>query len=190
MGDYRRDSGQSPTDEDWREDLTECSELLSQLMQHGDVARRRARDSVRDGYPTRSMPESDITSGRAGDPTADYVIANAGGRMVDGENTRDTWPGPRDPIGQKVRRMESEVLDARNRLRSAVSALRETLPAVVADPMREECITCGVAKVIATKHGKKPKEWVAADSRCRTCSKRLREYGGRVAPPPQVKAAV
>lgn len=151
--------------------LTECSELIAQLAEHGDTARARAKLAVKDGYPTRSMPESDIASGRMGDPTAEYVIGLAGGRKPD---DRDTWTGPKDPIGNAVRGMEREVTDARNRLRTAVSKLKDALPAkTVPDPIREQCVSCGVLKAIVTKHGKKPKEWVVADARCRACSTRI-----------------
>lgn len=173
------DHSRIPTDRDFVSMLDEIEDLLKFIRQHAAAARGRAKAAVKDGYPTRSMPESDIAGGRTGDPTADFVVALAGGRVDEDDEALgpDTWRGPFDPIGNAVRNLDREVLDARNRLRGAASSLRQAMPARIPDPVREECVSCGVSKAVATKHGSSPKGWVVGEGRCSPCSARLRRHG-------------
>ena len=175
------DHSRTPTDRDFTDMLDELQELLDFLRKNHTVARARAKLAVRDGYPTRSMPESDIAGGRTGDPTADYVISMAGGRVDENDmaESDDTWRGPFDPIGNAVRNVNRETTDARNRLRSAAGSLRSALPPTnVPDPVREQCITCGMSKAVATKNGQNPKGWVVSEGRDKSCSDRVRRHGG------------
>jgi hypothetical protein len=149
--------------------LDEMDDLLTFLRKNHSVARARAKLPVKDGYPTRSMPESDIAGGRTGDPTADYVVSLAGGKL-DNQGMAlddDSWKGPHDPIGAFVSNMNREAMDARNRLRSSAGACRKALPLPVQDPAREQCVTCGVTKSIAGK-------WIPSTAQCGNCYERSR----------------
>ena len=174
------DHSRTPTDRDFSDMLDEMQGLLDYLRKGHSIARARAKLPVKDGYPTRSMPESDITAGRTGDPTADYVVALAGGRVDENDMAEgdDTWRGPYDPVGNAVRNLNRETTDARNRLRSAAGSLRSALPqSNVPDPVREQCVTCGMSKAIATKNGENPKGWVVSEGRDKACSDRLKRHG-------------
>lgn len=175
-------------EDEFPNNLAICAELIDQLTEYGEVARKRSKFEVKDAYPGRSMPESDISSGRMSDPTADYVIGLAGGKYNEytEEATGDTWKPPKDPIKQKIRGMEREVADARNRLQTAMSHLRDAMPASIPEPIREMCVTCGASKAVVTRRGKKPKEWVKSEARCATCSRRLRDRKQEVGPKAQV----
>lgn len=167
------------TDVDFEAMLDEIQDLVSYLRKNHRAARARAKMPVRDGYPTRSMPDSSIAAGRFGDPTGDFVTSLAGGK-VDDEGMAvddDSWRGPHDPIGALVRNMNREVEDARNRLRGAGGALRSALPpSNLPDPAREQCVSCGTSKDVATEHGRKPRGWVASEARCESCSRRVKRH--------------
>lgn len=180
------------------------------------------------------MPESSIASGRVGNPTLATVVRHAGGRKDPntGQDTKDTWNPPYDPVGVSVNRMKSQTLDGfnrlcsaldaalpdpslkewveqdrtwpelleaaiavvgwlreddrprdyvtsqcldgRNRFRTAVSAMHDALPKGLPDAEREQCQTCGTLKAVVTGHGKKPRQWVAGESKCRECVERPR----------------
>lgn len=167
-----------------------CGELIAQITEYAEPARKRAKFDVKDAYPGRSMPESDISSGRTSDPTADYVAGLAGGTYDEytEETTADTWQPPKDPIKQKIRGMEREVKDARARLETALDYLQQATPTRIPEVVREVCATCGASKAVATKYGKKPKEWVKSEGRCATCSRRLRDQKATVGAKVQVGA--
>lgn len=174
------------SDADFQKWLDEMDALLDFLFEHHQEARSRSKLSVKDGYPTQSMPESDIPGGRMGDPTADYVIGIAGGRVnEDGSTTKDHWKPPSDPIKTHVTRMSTELLDARNRLRGAESACRSALPSTIPDPVREQCIKCFMSKAVATKRGKQPKGWVPSTSMCASCHRRTERQKAGVGQSPQ-----
>jgi hypothetical protein len=173
-----RDGSKIPTDQDFNAMLDEMTELLWFLRKNHSAARARAKLPVRDGYPTRSMPESDIAGGRTADPTADYVASLAGGKYDSSTEmavSDDHWKDPADPIANHIRNMNREAFDARNRLRSASASLRSAMPQLIkVDQPREQCVSCGVPKSIATQHGKNPRGWVEVEARCDGCSRRLK----------------
>jgi hypothetical protein len=171
---------ESPTGRQWDELLAEVASLVDDLKQHSRIARARSTERIIDGYPTSSMPESSIASGRLADPTVQTVEKLAGGKLTihhDGSETTtpDHWKGPKDPIAQAIRNMESEALDARNRLRGAVASLRKALPAHSPDRPREQCVSCGTPRDIAGE-----KDWNQAEASCGACVRRKRRYGERV----------
>jgi hypothetical protein len=140
--------------------LDECAALVLQLQRHGSEARDRAREPVVDGYPSRSMPESDIHGTRVSDPVLDLIVAIEEGRVT-------------DPIGAAVRRMERELEDARQRLKGAVAALQLAMPVRIPDAVAEVCVECGVNRRVA-------RGWVAGEARCGACSRRLRRHAKAV----------
>ena len=118
------DHSRIPTDEDFDSMLSEVIMLAQYLGQHHEEARRRAKNAaVKDGYPARSMPESEIHGGRMSDPTADYVVSLAGGSG----SSPDEWKTPYDPIKVAVNNMGRELYDARNRLRGATQEPTERM---------------------------------------------------------------
>lgn len=159
------DHSKIPNEDDWERMLDELDDHVAQLRKHSKVARARAKEKVRDGYPTRSMPDGG-SGGGSGDPTADHVIRTAGGT----DDDKDTWRGAYDPIGQSVRRMIAETTDARNRLRGATANMARALPVTIPDVPREVCASCGVPKHIA-------KGWAKAEGRCEACSSRIKRVG-------------
>ena len=175
-----------PTDRQWQSTLDEIESLMATLRDLSGVARWRARQPIRDGYPTQSMPESSIASGRMGDPTLRHVEVMAGGRSVadgDRENSDDHWKGPRDPVALSARNMEQRVLRAVECLRGAAGAARDACPTNLPAKGRECCAGCGTPKYVATSNGERPREWMVEEAKCRTCVERER----RRSRPPSVK---
>ena len=173
------DHSRIPNDDDWRRELDELEDLIAALRKHSPQARHRAKEKVRDGYPTRS-PGADAASGGgsggggSSDPTGDHVVKVAGGQFTEatGDTTPDTWRGVHDPVGYNVRMMIRATHDARNHLRGATAAMRRALPAVIEEPVREVCVTCGTSKKVAGR-------WVQAEGRCGACSTRLKRQGAK-----------
>lgn len=164
------DHSKIPTDEDFDGMLDEVDSIVDFLRQHHKEARRRAKHTGKDGYPTRSMPESSVSSGRHSDPTADLVASLAGGKLDDendGQATPDEWRIPADPITVSVNNMGRELMDGRNRLRGAAGSLRTALPGKIPDPVMEQCVTCWVNKRVA-------KRWIMETSQCGACYERAR----------------
>jgi hypothetical protein len=168
-----------PSDRQWQSLIEEAESLLADLRSLSGVARWRARQPIRDGYPTQSMPESSIASGRMGDPTLRHVEVMAGGRSVadgDRENSDDHWKGPKDPVALSARHMEDRALKAVESLRGAVGAARDAVPKTLPEKGRECCSTCGVPKFIVTNYGEKPKAWATEEGKCRTCADRIKRH--------------
>ena len=168
-----------PSDRQWVTLLDELDTLLTDLRSYSGVARWRARQPIRDGYPTQSMPDSSIASGRMGDPTLKHVEVMAGGKSKedgDRENTDDHWKGPKDPVAASTRHMEDRALKAVDLLRGAVGAARDAVPTNLPEKGRECCATCGVPKFIVTNYGEKPKAWEAGLAKCHTCAERGRRF--------------
>jgi hypothetical protein len=153
--------------------LAELRELVATLESHSRAVRARSKDEVIDGYPTKSLPESSIASGRLADPTAATVERLAGGKFDETEEgvvtTPDHWKGPPDPVGTSVNRMHSETVDARNRLWFAVAAMRSALPPHRVEKVAEVCVSCGTNKAIAG-------DWVVTEGKCGSCSRRHRRH--------------
>lgn len=134
------DSSHRATHEQWLDLLSEVAHLVSLLEGNGERALARIADAnapAWDAYPTSSLPESSITSGRMHRPVENTVVRHAGG--LDYEDPRDlakiesleskginpttdAWADRFDPIGVAVNRMQAEVFDACNRLATAQEA--------------------------------------------------------------------
>ncbi|MCU1494791.1 MAG: hypothetical protein JWO62_2555 [Acidimicrobiaceae bacterium] len=76
-------------------------------------------------------------------------------------------------------RLEAETFDARNRLRTAVKAMNDALPTIMAEPTREKCCGCGTAKDVITYFGQHPQYWISGDAKCRECVRRPRRANGK-----------
>lgn len=73
-------------------------------------------------------------------------------------------------------RIERELIDAKNRLRTAERSMREAIPKPLADPSREVCQSCGTSKDISTWWGQKPRQWIASEAKCRECVERPKRH--------------
>jgi hypothetical protein len=245
----------------WLELLSECSFIVKLLEEHAPKAIARnynAASAQWDSYPSSSLPDSSIASGRHGDPVLTTVVRHAGGKdsgigdsnapNLDSETTEDTWKDRYDPIRVAVNRMLSEsrdasnriataqeaafvvqglsggevfgicesdddwqttldnlkkgtqalighaqdlermwmddtqkaalrrltfqLVDAKNRLRTAERSMREAIPVVIPEKSRELCKSCGVSKDVVTWWGQKPRQWIASEASCRECVER------------------
>ncbi len=160
------------TDEKFGGLCDEMDELIAHLRSLSAEARRRSKRAVVDGYPRRSMGDAGSRGGTA-DPTAAAVLSIAGGN----DDRADHWHGPPDPVRAAVARMDMEVIDARNRLRTALSSVRLALPERLATPSREQCVDCGALKSVITDHGRNRRAWIVGEGRCDTCHRRMSRHG-------------
>jgi hypothetical protein len=81
---------------------------------------------------------------------------------------------PERKAGRK--RIERELFDAKNRLRTAERSMREAIPQPIADVSREVCASCGTSKDISTWWGQKPRQWIASEAKCRECVERPKRH--------------
>jgi hypothetical protein len=149
-----------------------CQNHVKAMARNKKVIEEGA-DAEKDGYPTCSLPESEIHSGHTSDPTSDYVVRLAGGE----DDSRDRWKAPKDPIGDTLEAMNGAVVRALKQLRLADGYLRDALPTKIPDPVREECKKCWMSKNVATNYGENPKGWVVGESMCASCSRRSKRRG-------------
>lgn len=90
---------------------------------------------------------------------------------------RGDWPRtPRARLTDNQRaglnRLHAELVDAKNRLRTAERAMREATPAPRPEPTRERCKHCGTPRDVATDFGEHPQYWVVSEASCRECLRR------------------